>query len=94
MARKTFLVENAGQNRAASSVLDKEWDYYTTNRDKIIKEYRDKYVVISGDRVVAAYDTRKEAYHETTKHTPLGSFMIHHATDPEEVIQLSPFAYD
>jgi hypothetical protein len=74
-------------------VLDREWDYYMNNRDEIVQKYRDKYVVISGDKVVAAYNDRKQAYNETVKSFPLGSFMIHHATEPEEVVQLSPFSY-
>lgn len=94
METKSFLGDNDRQNGAVSSVLDKEWNYYTVNRDAIIREYRDKYVVISGDMVVASYDDEDVAFDETIKNIPLGSFMIHHATDPEEVIQLSPFVYD
>ena len=78
------------QNGPDSSVLDREWDYYTANRDEIVREYRDKYVVISGDMVVAAYDDENEAYYDTIKTIPLGSFIIQHATDPEEIFCISP----
>ena len=73
--------------------LAEEFDYYMNNRDKIVQKYRDKFVVISGSRVIAAYNDRKQAYHETVKSLPLGSFMIHHATEVEEVVRLSPFVY-
>jgi hypothetical protein len=35
---------------------------------------------------------QKTAYRETVKTLPLGSFMIHHITEEEEIVQLSPFA--
>ena len=88
METKSFLMEN---DRQDERVLAKEWTYYTENRDEIVRQYRDKYVVISDDMVVAAYDDENEAYYETIKTIPLGSFMIHHATEPEEVFQISPF---
>jgi hypothetical protein len=84
---KVFLEENTGTD---GSVLEKEWAYYMSNRDEIVRKYRDKYVVISDDRVVAAYDDENDAYFDTIKSIPLGSFMIHHVTEPEEVIQISP----
>jgi hypothetical protein len=88
MEQKTFT-KNAG---TGGSVLDQEWAYYLGNRDEIVQKYRDKYVVISGNQVVAAYDNEKKAYWETVKRIPLGSFMIHHVAEEEEVYQLSPFA--
>ena len=72
--------------------LDAEWDFYEKNRAELVKDYCGKYVVISGNRVVSAYDDENEAYYETVKTIPLGSFMIHLITEEEEVYQLSPFA--
>lgn len=83
-----YCAENTGQD---GRVLAKEWAYYTENREKIVRQYRNKYVVISENRVVAAYDDENEAYYETIKTIPLGSFSIQHAIDPEEVFQISPF---
>ena len=73
-------------------MLNTEWDYYEKNRDELVEKYCGKFVVISGDKVVSAYDDEKMAYKETVKSIPLGSFMIHHIAEEEEVIQLSPFA--
>ena len=73
--------------------LATEFAYYMRNRDKIVQKYHNKYVVVSGNKVIAAYNDRKEAYYETVKSIPLGSFMIHHATEVEEIIRLSPFVY-
>ena len=72
-------------------MLETEWEYYENNRDELVEKYCGKFVVISNDRVVAAYDDENAAYFETIKTIPLGSFMIHHVTEEEEVFQLSPF---
>jgi len=72
-------------------MLDTEWKYYEYHRDELVEKYCGKFVVISGDKVVAAYDDEKTAYRETIKTIPLGSFMIHHIAEEEEIIQLSPF---
>jgi hypothetical protein len=73
------------------SMLDAEWVFYESNRDELVEKYCGKYVVISGDKVVSAYDDEQIAYCETIKTIPLGSFMIHHVTAEEEIFQLSPF---
>ena len=74
------------------STLDTEWEFYENNRDELVEKYCGKYVVISGDRVISAYDDQNEAYYETIKSIPLGSFMIHLIQEEEEVFHLSPFA--
>ena len=73
-------------------MLDTEWEFYENNREELVKKYCGKYVVISGDKVVSAYDDEELAYNETVKTIPLGSFMIHHITEEEEVVELFPFA--
>ncbi|HCC36144.1 MAG TPA: hypothetical protein DEQ14_00205 [Treponema sp.] len=73
-------------------MLETEWEFYESNREKLVEQYCGKYVVISGNHVVSAYDDEKLAYRETIKTIPLGSFLIHHITEEEEVFQLSPFA--
>ena len=73
-------------------MLDTEWAFYKANRDELVQKYCGKYVVISGEKVVSSYDDENVAFHETVKTIPLGSFMIHHITEVEEVLQLSPFA--
>ena len=74
------------------SPLDTEWEFYENNREELVEKYCGKFVVISGNRVVSAYDDEETAYQETIKSIPLGSFMIHHITEEEEIFQLSPFA--
>jgi len=73
-------------------MLEAEWEFYENNRDKLVEQYRGKFVVISGNKVIAAYDDGDVAYNETVKGIRLGSFMIHCISEAEEIIQLSPFA--
>jgi hypothetical protein len=71
-------------------MLEVEWDFYEKNRDELVEKYCGKYVVISGNKIVSAYDDENVAYDETIKTVPLGSFMIHHVTEEEEVFTISP----
>jgi hypothetical protein len=73
-------------------MLETEWEFYESNRDKLVEKYCGQYVVISGNKVVSIYDDQKVAYREAVKTLPLGSFMIHHITEEEEVFHLSPFS--
>jgi hypothetical protein len=73
-----------------AGMLDSEWEYYENHRNELVEKYCGKYVVISGDKVVAAYDDEDVAYDETIKIIPLGSFMIHHVMEEEEVYTISP----
>ena len=36
-------------------MLEAEWGFYEKNRDVLVEKYSGKYVVISGDKVIAAY---------------------------------------
>ena len=71
-------------------MLETEWEYYENNREELVEKYCGKYVVISRDKVVSVYDDENVAYDETVKTMPLGSFMIHHVMEEEEVFTLSP----
>ena len=72
-------------------MLETEWEFYENNRDELVEKYCGKFLVISGNSVVSAYDDEEIAYQETVKTIPLGSFMIHHITEEEEIFQISPF---
>jgi len=73
-------------------MLETEWEFYENNKEELIEKYLGKYIVISGNKVISVYEDENTAYFETVKTIPLGSFMIHHVMEEEEVFQLSPFA--
>ena len=72
-------------------MLENEWEFYENNRDELVEKYCGKFVVISNNKVISVYNDENTAYFETIKTIPLGSFMIHHVKEEEEVYQLSPF---
>ena len=54
-------------------MLEAEWEFYERNRDELVEKYCGKYIIISGNKVVSAYDDENVAYFETIKTIPLGS---------------------
>ena len=63
-------------------LLKKEFNYYLENRDKLIKEYGNSYIVIKADRVMGAYETQDEALEETLKDHELGTFLMRRVDSP------------
>lgn len=57
-------------------MLEREFKFYVEHQDELVKEYLDKYVVIVGEKVVAAYDDITKAYLESKKRYKRGTFMI------------------
>jgi len=70
-------------------MLEKETAYYENNLSSLQENYPGKYIVISDNNIIGAYDSDEEAYAGAmeAKCTP-GAFMIKHITmNPEEQIQ-------
>jgi hypothetical protein len=57
-------------------MLEKELKYFQDNKDELLKAYAEKYIVIVGQKVVAAYNTENEAFVESQKSHKPGSFLI------------------
>jgi hypothetical protein len=74
-------------------MLEKEQEYYENHKEELREKYAGKEVVIAGETILGVYDTAGEAYKETRKTVPPGSFMIKTVpVHPEdEIVSLSPF---
>jgi uncharacterized protein (DUF1330 family) len=48
-------------------MLDKEFKYYTSHQDELVKKYNGKFLVIRDENVEGAYNTQLEAYTEAKK---------------------------
>lgn len=57
-------------------MLEKEFQYYLDNQDKLVQQHNGKYLVIKGQEVVDAYDSDEEAYFGSQKKHELGTFLI------------------
>jgi hypothetical protein len=73
-------------------MLEQEVTFYEANKASLREKYHGKRVVIARDQVLGVYSSDGEAYEETVKTEPRGTFMIKYIPeDPaDEVIWLSP----
>jgi hypothetical protein len=76
-------------------MLEKEFQFYETNKTAIREKYLGKQVVIVGSQIIASYDDMDEAYQETVKTYTPGTFMIHDVpiNIEDEIVHLSPFGF-
>jgi hypothetical protein len=76
-------------------MYEREAEFYEAHKLEIREKYLGKQVVISGDKIVGAYNDVGEAYRETIKMLPLGAFMIQDVPEniEDEIQCLSPFAF-
>jgi len=70
-------------------MLEQETAYYKDNLSTLQEKYLEKYVVISGDNFIGAYNSDEQAYAGAMEaKCPLGAFMIKYITEnPEDQIQ-------
>ena len=59
-------------------MLKQEFQYYLDHQVELVNIYLNKFLVIKDQKVVAAYNTKQEAYDEATSKFELGTFLIQH----------------
>ena len=64
--------------------LDKEFNYYLTNQDELVKKYNGRTLVIIEESVVGDYDSYEQAYFESEKQYELGTFLIQECSEGKE----------
>ncbi|OFY61629.1 MAG: hypothetical protein A2Y71_03060 [Bacteroidetes bacterium RBG_13_42_15] len=57
-------------------MLDKEFNFYIKNQDKLLEKYNGRFIVIVGEEIVGDYNNLEEAYNESIKKHELGTFLI------------------
>ncbi len=67
-------------------MLDKEYNYFVSVRDNLVKEHPGEYVVIVGYEILDFYGSEKIAL-EAMVHRELGTFLIQHCIPEKESIQ-------
>lgn len=67
--------------------LDIEYKFYKSNQKELLQKYKDKILVIKGEKVEGVYDDEATAYQEAIKKFDLGSFLIQKCIPEEENIQ-------
>lgn len=64
--------------------LDIEYQYFRDNRQKLLTQYKNKFIVIKDKKVVGAYITEQEAYEESVKKFELGTFLLQQCIEEEK----------
>jgi hypothetical protein len=64
--------------------LEKEFDWYLANQDKLVKKYNGRHLVIIGEEVVGDYESHSEAYFRSEEKYELGTFLIQECTEGVE----------
>lgn len=57
-------------------MLEKEFKYYLSNQQDLVKKYQGKYLVIVGEEVVNVYNDKISAFEESKKKFAPGTFLI------------------
>ena len=58
----------------SQNTLKQEFEYYLANQDELVEKYTGKYIVITGQEVVAEYDDELTAVQESQEHYEAGTF--------------------
>lgn len=56
--------------------LEKEFNFYLQNQDKLVEKYNGKYIVIKNNDIIGVFDSEFEAIKETSKRYELGTFLV------------------
>lgn len=69
-----------------AKMLEKEYEFYTQNKDALLKKYLNKVVVIVGTEIIGAYDNIADAISNSVTKYPLGSFLAKEVKENETPI--------
>lgn len=67
-----------------SMPLEKEFSYYKSHQDELVRQYNGRVIVIVGETVIGDYDTELQALLETKKAHKPGTFFIQKCGPGEE----------
>lgn len=59
-----------------AGLLEKEFNYYLSNQNELVKQYNGKFIVIKNQKVIGAYSSEVEAIETTSREHELGTFLV------------------
>ena len=65
-------------------MIDTLFKYYLVHQEELVKEYNGKYLIITSDGVVGAYETLNEGYEMALKTYGKGNFMLQLCSEGEK----------
>ncbi|GMO56391.1 MAG: hypothetical protein Ta2D_01230 [Rickettsiales bacterium] len=63
------------------------WHYFEANFDDLYKKYKDKYIAIKDQKVIAVFDDEDVCFQETKKKEKPGTFTVQWC-NPKELIPI------
>ena len=69
----------------AKNMADINYSFFKNNIEELCKSYYGKFLSIKDAAVLGAYDSFDQAYCETSKTEELGTFLIMHCVNAEEM---------
>lgn len=57
-------------------MLEKEFQYFIQHQNDLVKKHNGKYIVLRGEEIVGVFDTIADAYEDSIKKFPPGTFFI------------------
>ena len=73
-------------------VLAKEYEYYASAKDELLKHYQGKFALIYGSELVGIWDSQENAYINGIERFGNVSFLIKHIV-ADEVVESVPALY-
>lgn len=70
-------------------MLDKEFQWFLDNQEKLVEKYNGKILVIVGEEVKGAFDTDPEAYGYAMNNFEYGSFLLQLCIPGEEAYSMT-----
>jgi len=67
------------------TMLEKEYKFYKDNSLRIQSEYKDKFIIIIGEEIIGAFNTKKAALAKTLKSHKLGTFLMQYVSDDSAI---------
>lgn len=64
-------------------MLEEEFNYFREHQQSLVEQYRGKYIVIVGKRVVGYYRTNEIALYNAKQMYKVGTFLIQHCIEGE-----------
>ncbi len=68
--------------------LQKQYDFFRRNKSSLLEDHKDKYLIISEQLEVKAFDTISEAYSYGAKTYGLGQFLLQECSEDADKVQI------
>lgn len=70
------------------SVLEKEIEAYERNLEDWLRQYKDRFVLVKGEKLIGVFNTTDEALSEGARQFGLESFLVRQVKEEEEKISV------